>query len=172
MPTTSAPAPAPAQIAAASFEALQKKDLDTALSVVTEDSVDEFLAVGTFRGHRAIRGFFEELLAAFPDFEVTVERVVGDDTVAVVQWRAGGTFSGGTFQGIEPTGNHAEIRGVDVIEYEDGKVAHNTIYYDGASFARQVGMLPRSGSALDKALLHLFNLVTVLRRKARSRSSA
>lgn len=168
MPTTSAPTPA--QVATAIFEAWQKKDLETALSAVTDETVDDFVTIGEFRGGAAIRRFFEELMTAFPDFEITVERVTGDKQVAVVQWRATGTFSGGSFQGIEPAGGHAESRGVDVMEISGGKVVHNTIYYDGASFARQIGMLPKSGSALDKAVLSLFNLVTVLRRKARSRS--
>ena len=29
---------------------------------------------------------------------------------------------------------------------EDGKVGENTIYYDGAEFARQIGMLPARDS--------------------------
>jgi steroid delta-isomerase-like uncharacterized protein len=151
------------------FEALSKRDLDTAMKFNTDDAVDDFVAIGEFRGRPAIRRFFDELLAAFPDFDIAVDRIVGDDSAAVVQWHAAGTFSGGKFQGIEPTGKHVEIRGVDVMEFAEGRYVHNTIYYDGASFARQIGMLPRAGSGAEKATLFGFNASTRLRQRRNRR---
>jgi hypothetical protein len=57
------------------------------------------------------------------------------------------------------------MRGVDVMTLDDeGRVDHNTIYYDGAEFARQVGMLPRRDSAADRALTAAFNGATKLKR--------
>ena len=155
----------PSKVASAIFDALSKKDLDAATEFVADDTVDDFVAIGEVRGKPAIRRFFDELLAAFPDFEMTADRIVGDRSSAVVQWHASGTFSGGRFQGIEPTDKHVEIRGVDVMEITEGLVRHNTIYYDGASFARQIGMLPGSGSGTDKAILSAFNTVTRLRKR-------
>jgi steroid delta-isomerase-like uncharacterized protein len=155
----------PSKVASAIFDALSKKDLDAATAFIADDTVDDFVAIGEVRGKPAIGRFFDELLAAFPDFEMMVDRIVGDRSSAVVQWHAAGTFSGGKFQGIEPTGKHVEIRGVDVMEITEGLVRHNTIYYDGASFARQIGMLPSSGSGTDKAMLSVFNTVTRLRQR-------
>ena len=43
---------------------------------------------------------------------------------------------------------------------EQGKLKHNTIYYDGLAFARQIGMLPREGSLFDKAMTTAFNACT------------
>jgi len=154
-----------ADVARDMFDALSKRDLDTALAHHAEDSVDDFVAIGELRGRKAIRRFFEELLDAFPDFRITVERIVGDERAAAVQWRAAGSFSGGPFQGIQATGRRVEIRGVDVMEIEAGQVRHNTIYYDGASFARQVGMLPRTDSVPEKAMLSTFNALTRARQR-------
>ena len=159
----------PAETARSIFEALTTGDLDAALEYEAEDAVDDFVAIGEFRGKRAIRGFFEELLAAFPDFEMRVQRIVGDDEAAVVQWEASGRFSGGPFQGIHPTGKHVEVRGVDVMEFSEGLLRHNTIYYDGASFARQVGMLPRTGSMPEKMMLSAFNAVHRARQRRAGR---
>jgi steroid delta-isomerase-like uncharacterized protein len=155
----------PAGVARDIFDALGKRNLDAALAHVADDSVDDFVAIGEVRGKAAIRRFFEELLAAFPDFEITVGRIVADHEAAVVQWRARGRFSGGPFQDIQPTGRPVEIRGVDVMEIAGGLVRHNTIYYDGASFARQIGMLPRAHSAADRAMIATFNAVTRVRHR-------
>ena len=155
----------PADTARAIFEAIGRKDLDAAFAFVAEDAVDDFVAIGRFEGRTAIRAFFDELLTAFPDFDMVVERIVGDDSAAVVQWHASGSFVGGPFQGVEPTGKDVAVRGVDVMEFADGVVRHNTIYYDGAAFARQVGMLPKAGTGVDRAVLSVFNASTRLRKR-------
>ena len=164
-PTPSRTTATPLKVARAIFDAVSNKDLNAATAFIADDTVDDFVAIGEVRGKPAIRRFFDELLAAFPNFEMTVDRIVGDRSTAVVQWHAAGTFSGGKFQGIEPTGKHVEIRGVDVMEITEGLVRHNTIYYDGANFARQIGMLPSSGSGTDKTLLSVFNTLTRLRQR-------
>ncbi len=162
---TTTPSQTPLKVARTFFDALSKNDLDSAMEFITHTTVDDFVAIGEIRGKSAIRRFLDELFAAFPDFEMTVDRIVADRSTAVVQWHANGTFSGAKFQGIDPTAKHVEIRGVDVMEITEGLVRHDTIYYDGASFARQVGMLPRSGSGIDKAMLSLFNTVTQVRQR-------
>jgi len=120
-------------------------------------------------GHDAVRAFFRELFAAFPDFTMTIDKIVADDASAVVQWHAAGTFSGGPFQGITATGRRVDIRGVDVMEIAGGLVQHNTIYYDGATFARQIGLLPGLGTRADQAMLAAFNAKTTLSQRARER---
>lgn len=72
-------------------------------------------------------------------------------------------LSGAPFQGIHPTGRSVELRGCDVFRVEDGKIRRNTIYYDGLAFARQIGLLPREGSATDKAMTAAFNASTDIR---------
>jgi steroid delta-isomerase-like uncharacterized protein len=152
----------PAEVARAAFDAVSAKDPEGIVATGAPGYVDDFVAIGQVRGQQAIRAFFSELFAAFPDFEITVDRIVADETSAVVQWRATGTFTGGPFQGILPTGRQAEIRGADIMEISGGLIQHNTIYYDGATFARQIGMLPAQGSAADRALIAAFNAKTKL----------
>lgn len=150
----------PAEVARAVFDAVISKDPDGIVAQGAPDYVDDFVAIGELRGQAAIRAFFRDLFAAFPDFEMTVDRIVADDTTAAVQWHATGTFTGGPFQGVLPTGRRVEIRGADVMEIDGGLIRHNTIYYDGATFARQVGMLPARGSRADRALVSAFNTRT------------
>jgi hypothetical protein len=53
------------------------------------------------------------------------------------------------------------------MEVADGLIQHNTIYYDGASLARQIGMLPFQGSRADRALVFVFNSKSRLSRRRR-----
>lgn len=163
------------EVALDAFEGVQARDLDRAVAAAHQEYLDDFVAIGEFHGKDAVRGFFEELFAAVPDFALTVERVVADESTVAVKWRATGTFTGAPFQGIRSTGRSIELRGVDYFEIEAGLIRRNTIYYDGASFARQIGMLPRAGSLGDRVIISLFNLKTRLLhpfRRRRARVSA
>ena len=51
-----------------------------------------------------------------------------------------------------------------MMEIEDGLIVRNTVYYDGAAFARQIGMLPEQESGAEKAMIAAFNAVTKLRK--------
>jgi steroid delta-isomerase-like uncharacterized protein len=151
----------PAEAATAIFARLAERDLSFIDELCAPDYTDDYVPIGVVKGRDAVRAYFEQLFAAFPDFDIAVDRVVGDDRTAVVQWHASGTFSGGPFQGIESTGRRVELRGVEVMEFDgDGIVLHDTIYYDGATFGRQVGLLPARGSMADKAMQAAFNVRT------------
>jgi steroid delta-isomerase-like uncharacterized protein len=134
--------------------------------------VEDFVAIGEFRGRQQVRQFFSELFAAFPDFDIELLHMLGDDRRAVVQWRATGTFTGGPFQGVHATGRSVVLRGCDVMEFEDGRLTRNTVYYDGLGFARQIGMLPREGSSADKAMTAAFNAGVDVRSRIRHRTLA
>lgn len=152
-----------AEVAAGIFEALGRRDLDAVGRLQHDEVVDDFIAVGVYRGKQAVRAFFEELFGALPDGILTPERIRADGEYATVQWRIAGTFSGGPFQGIHATGRRVELRGVDVMHIVDGRLLDNTVYYDGLSFVRQIGMLPSAGSWSDRAMTSAFNARTDLR---------
>ena len=167
--STSTAARTPGDIARETFRVLfEERDLSQPYRFWTDDSVNHFVAAGqSVRGAQALTQWFRELLDAVPDFHMEIENVVDDgEHQAVVEWRASGTFTGGAFLGIEPTGKPIELQGVDVFRFDvNGKVATNTVYYDGAEFARQVGMLPPRDSAMDRGMLTAFNAATRLRQR-------
>ncbi len=118
--------------------------------------------------------WFRSFFDAMPDLRMEVEDVViagepGHERVTV-RWRVTGTFSGAPYMGIEPTGRPVDLRGMDLIQFKDGRVAGNNIYYDQLAFARQIGMLPSEGSLGDRLMTGAFNLVTKGRTVARARS--
>lgn len=128
-------------------------------------SVDHFLALGrSVTGPDDLEAFFRSLHAAVPDLNMEIQNVVVSGSHAVVQWRLRGTFTGEPFEGIEATSRPVDLRGCDCFVWDDdGRLDQNTVYYDGAAFARQIGLLPAQGSAGDRALLQGFNVPTRIR---------
>jgi len=154
------------------FEAMDRRDAGAMAEYWREDAVEDLVPVGLLRGREAIRGFMDATFRAVPDGRTTVGRVVAGESICAVEWRLEGTFDGAPFMDIEPTGSHVEIRGFDLFELEDGQFVSNTAYYDAASFARQIGMLPADGSGPDRAMKSAFNAVTKVRRAVAERRGA
>jgi steroid delta-isomerase-like uncharacterized protein len=146
------------------FEAIGRRDVDGMIDHWKEDGVIDLVPIGILRGVDQISAFFREMFAAFPDSEMTVTRVAAGQNEVAVEWRMSATFSGGQFQGIEPTGRPIELRGVDMIEIADGKIVTNTAYYDGMAFARGAGLLPPQDSGAERAMRSAVNAATRLRR--------
>jgi steroid delta-isomerase-like uncharacterized protein len=151
------------------FEAIDSRDADSMAAHWREDGVEDIVPLGLKRGRGELREFFASTFAAVPDARTTVTRLVAGEQSCAVEWRLEGTFDGTPFMGIEPTGKHVEIRGLDLLELEDGELVTGTAYFDGASFARQIGMLPADGSGADRAMKGAFNAVTKLRRAVAER---
>jgi predicted ester cyclase len=153
------------------FEAIGRRDVEALGEHWREDGVDEIVPIGVLRGRSEIKDFFRGLFAAVPDLETSVVRVVPGDRLAAVEWRMTGTFTGEPFQGIDPTGKAVELRGLDLVEVEENEVVGITAYYDGAEFARQVGLMPPQDSSAERALKAAFNAVTKVRKAVAERTS-
>jgi steroid delta-isomerase-like uncharacterized protein len=146
------------------FEAIANRDTSAMAGHWREDGVDDLVPLGPLRGTGEITAFFRELFAAIPDLEMTVTRVVAGEREAAVEWRLTGHFTGGPFQGVDATGRRIDMRGLDLLEVEDGAIVANTAYYDGMTFARQIGLMPPENSSAENAMKSAFNAATRMRR--------
>jgi len=169
--TQSSPTRSPVELVRRALALVDQRDVEGMSALWADDVVVEFLAVGVFRGKAAARAYFAEVFAATPDLRTEVQRIAGEGDTVFVQWRTTGTFTGAAFQGIEPTGRAIDLRGMDCFTVRDGKIAANLVAYDGATFARQIGMLPPQGSGADRAVTSAFNATTRLRRRLKSSGS-
>jgi glyoxylase-like metal-dependent hydrolase (beta-lactamase superfamily II) len=113
-----------------------------------------------------VREYFTALFAAFPDFGFEIlETTTAHDRTAV-RWRATATFAGpGSFEGFEPNGAHLDLEGCDVLTVRDGLIVSNHAYLDSGDLARQLGVLPPTGSRAEDRLTALANLRTRARRR-------
>jgi steroid delta-isomerase-like uncharacterized protein len=160
-----AKAESPVELIRSAFEALDAHDLDAQSSNWHDDIVVNFVPIEVRRGKQNVRSYFADLFAAFPDFHIEIDRIAGEDETVFVKWRATGTFTGQPFLGVDPTGKQIEVEGIDCFTVRDGLVQENFAVYDGAGYARQIGMLPAQGSPQDRAMTAAFNGVTRLRKR-------
>lgn len=151
------------------FDAINSRDPQAVAEHWAEDGVDEIVPQGIMRGREEIASYFSELFAACPDLETSVSRVVAGERQAAVEWRMRGTFDGAPFQGIEATGKVCELRGLDLMDVEDGQLTAITGYFDGADFARQIGMMPPQDSGAERAMKNAFNAFTKVKRTVNER---
>lgn len=171
----SAPMPspvAPVDVARSAAEALGAGDLDRYSELVHDDAVFEILPFGEQRGRVAVREFFEELKDALPDFAFSTQAVTGDERHAAVEWRIRGTFDGKPFQGFTPNGHTFDIQGIDFLDIDSGRIRHERSAFDGAEWARQLGLLPHRGSAAERAMVTAFNIKTRVAERVQERMHA
>jgi steroid delta-isomerase-like uncharacterized protein len=126
------------------------------LELMTEDiEYDDSAWPTTMHGHSDVRTFLDYVWRAFPDLRFeTVEGpyVVRGHPKAAFYWRGAGTHSGPLDPpGFAPTGKHIEIEGGDFHEYREGRVSRLRIVLDMMDVSRQLGLLPKAGSPVEKA---------------------
>lgn len=154
------------------FAALARHDTAAAVEFLDPEVVDEITSVGVLRGRGEVKQFFDGLFRAVPDLEMKVERTVRDRNTVALQWRARGTFSGGTLSnGVEATGNEVRMRGCDVFEVRDEAIVRNIAFQDGLELARSLGMFPPQESPAERAMIGAFNTANKVRSLVRDRFS-
>lgn len=105
---------------------------------VAEDVGQAFL----LRGHDGVRAMLENYWQAFPDLEFTVTDTVIQDSRMTIVWIAEGTHQG-TIMNIPPTGHRVAVRGVSIIDVEDGLIVRGQYIWDLAGMLRHMGLLPQ-----------------------------
>ncbi|MBV9606543.1 MAG: MBL fold metallo-hydrolase [Solirubrobacterales bacterium] len=156
----------PADLARRYFEAIGARDLDVAMAMWAPGGVERVVGQREMSAPGEVRALQTELNGAFPDLAWEVLDVIGSEDAgrrrAVVQWRATGTFAGpDTFQGFVANGAHLEMEGCDVLTFDDeDRLTRLDAYLDSGDVARQLGVLPSSGSRAESNLTKLANVRT------------
>jgi steroid delta-isomerase-like uncharacterized protein len=134
-------------------------DADAVAAFFAVDAVyDDRGAAERAQGRGAIRAHVAAVMRAFPDLRFEIVNGAHAGEVSWGEWRAAMTHRGDLF-GLAATGRRIESAGVDVARLgDDGLVTGLVSYYDGAAILRQLGLLPRRGSRLERALLRAASL--------------
>jgi hydroxyacylglutathione hydrolase len=164
---TSAQDTAPKTVMTAYFDALARHDLDAIAAAWAADGRCHMVGRAEATGPDGVRAYWSELFGSSPDLRFVIEELIAEDDQAAVRWTAKGTFAGpGSFEGIEPTYARLELEGLDLFTLRDGQIVEEYAYTDGATFARQIGLLPPHGSTAEQRMTRAFNGQAKLRRRA------
>jgi predicted ester cyclase len=95
-------------------------------------------AVGTdIRPHE--RRFWEESQRAFPDRTLTVDLLIESGDLVVSNWTMTGTYTGGAYYGVPPSGRKVTINGTAILRFRDGIIVE---HWGGPHCMRGVGLVP------------------------------
>jgi glyoxylase-like metal-dependent hydrolase (beta-lactamase superfamily II)/predicted ester cyclase len=151
------------------FAALARRDVEAMAGYWAPDGEEHIASLVDAVGPSGVREYFTELFTAFPDFALTVETTVAERDKVAVHWKATATMSGPLW-GLEPTGAHGELEGIDLLTVADGLIVRNDAVPDGMALARQIGLVPPAGSALESRLFTAFNARTKAVRRVAANS--
>ncbi|WP_435344743.1 ester cyclase [Haloarchaeobius sp. HRN-SO-5] len=121
-------------------EVATKRNLDLIDELETEDFVEHGPFGQETHGPEADREWMQEFLAAFPDFEATVEDIVAEGDTVAMRVTLRGTHEG-TFMDIEPTGQSFEIQNMVFTRLRDGKIAERWVQPDTLGLLQQLGVI-------------------------------
>jgi ketosteroid isomerase-like protein len=106
-------------------------------------------------GTRELGGHARKLWAALPDARVNATGArLFDGTFACAPCRILGTHTGPLGR-IHPTGRALTVHAVVYAELEDGRFKRVRAFYDVYAAAMELGVLPKPGTAGERALLML-----------------
>ncbi len=120
-------------------------DLDGYVDLYTDDAV---LATpeGTFKGKSELRERFARELNALSDFRFDVISYIETGDMFADEFIFAGTHTGPLLMpdGTElaPTGRRVEVRGMEMVQVRDGRMAVDNLYYDNVAVLAQLGLLP------------------------------
>ncbi len=146
------------------------REVDVLPELLAEDIVwvDPALPVPAL-GIPAVQEFMRASFRTFPDLYFTEPDppsfIASGDLVSWA-WRMEGTMAGPADPpGFAATGRKMRVDGVDLWTMHDGKISRYHAYYDVMDLARQLGIMPPSGSRGEQVMVALQRLQARLLRR-------
>ena len=123
-------------------QAWNSHDIEKVLSFYSPEYIgDDVGQASLLRGHEGLRAMLDVYWRAFPDLQFAVKDVVIQDSRVAIVWVAEGTHQG-TIMNIPATGHRVEVRGMSIIDVEDGLIVRGQYIWDLAGMLRHMGLLP------------------------------
>lgn len=123
------------------IEALNEKDMDKFTSLFTENGTYEEVCSGRLnKGREAIENYIRLTIEGIPDSKFELVSISCDADHAMFEWIWKGANSvGWPSMNLPPTSKYFELRGVSVMDIENGRIRANRDYWDWNSFLKCIG---------------------------------
>lgn len=118
--------------------------------VIDELMASHATAIGLAETDRDLHGpaefklFVQNMRQALPDVRIEIEETVVQEGTIAARVVLKGTHLGDGL-GVSPTGNRVSVRGMIMVQIEDGKIVEGWNSWDQLGLLRQIGALPVAG---------------------------
>lgn len=126
-------------------EAWNRGDHDAYLRLYDADCALH-VSFGTLRGIEAVRQYYGQFAAAFPDARLSFADMLAEGDRLAIRFRVAGTHRG-DFMGLPPTGRPFAISGITILRFAGGKCVERWSEADYLGLMRQLGALPTPAEA-------------------------
>jgi steroid delta-isomerase-like uncharacterized protein len=108
---------------------------------VTDTVVDHSLAPDAPQGIDGLRQWLTFFFEAFPDAYFSIDDVFGEGDKIVCHARFHGSHQG-AYLGLPPTGKTFDTTGIEIMRFENGKMAERWFRLDVVTMMQQLGFMP------------------------------
>ena len=102
------------------------------------------------QGPEGAKQFVTQYRDAFPDVNVTIEHQIAEVDMVLTHWRVKG-INTGPFMGMPATGKPMDVRGMDLVRFENGRMKETWGLFDFAGMMYQLGMIEPPGPTSEGA---------------------
>ena len=123
------------------WSAWNSHDWEKTAHFYADDCVMEDLPSKICHGKPEIEAYYGYLLVRYPDLHFEAKGSFGGGNQIASEWIMTGTHTGDT-PAFKATGKKFSVRGVSILELQDGKIIRETDYWDMVSLLKQLGLMP------------------------------
>jgi predicted ester cyclase len=96
-------------------------------------------------GPAALKKIVASLRGGFPDIQLEIEDLLGEGDKIAVAWHSTRQTHLGPYRGLPPTRRSIQVSGIDILRFDDGRVAEFSMHLDELGAVRQMGVVPPEG---------------------------
>jgi steroid delta-isomerase-like uncharacterized protein len=131
------------KIAKGSHDAWNSHDVNRVLEFYTDDCVHEDVPYGIVsHGKKELTTFLNSSFVDFPDIRWELKSLFGAGDWVGKEWVMSGTHAHSRTPGVPATGKTFSVRGATIYQFHNGKISHESAYYNVVTLMQQVGLMP------------------------------
>ena len=122
-------------------EALDTGRLEILDELLSPSFVDHGASSEQAPGVEGFKGFLEMIAVAFPDLHIQIEDLLAEADKVAVRLTICGTHEGVLMGGIPPTGKRATWTGIDVLQFDAGRIVARWSERNLLGLMQQLGVI-------------------------------
>jgi steroid delta-isomerase-like uncharacterized protein len=123
-------------------QAVNQRNLDALDPLVASNWINHGADPNEPPGAERFKRIFAELIAACPDFQITVEDQLAEGDKVMIRWRDTGTHTAVPLLGVPPSGKAIVLTGIDVLRIKNGQIIERWSESDRLYLLQTLGIIP------------------------------